>query len=399
MKNALVDDARAAMLAAARPLESELVPLSEALGRTLAETVAATRDQPPFDASAMDGYAVRSVDAVQGAILPVVGESAAGGAHETGLQPGEAVRIFTGAPVPDGADTVIIQENVTRQDGVILIDETAEEGRHIRPACGDFREGDVLLEPGVRLDPWRISLAAAAGQARVEVARRPRVALLSTGEEIVTVGESPGPFQIFNSGGPALAALVTQWGGEPVLMHPAGDNADVIAAAVRDAGCDVVVTIGGASVGDHDLVKPALETLGLDLVFDKLKMRPGKPTSFGTLSDGRYVLGLPGNPASALVCAELFLKGLIAHLSGRDANLGLVTARLTMPLPANGFREHWMRATLTNDTGTLMVTPLGDQDSSLVSVFAKSEALLRRECDAPEAKAGEAVQVQLLERL
>lgn len=399
MKNVLVDEARARMLERVAPLPAEKVALDAAAGRTLAETVVAFRPQPPFSASAMDGWAVRAADALEGARLRIAGESAAGHGYEAALKPGEAVRIFTGAPVPDGADAVVIQENTTREGEVVVINEAAEAGRNIRPQGGDFMKGDTLLKAGERLDPWRLSLAAAAGAARVTCARRPRVAILSTGEEIVLPGQTPGPHQIFNSGGPALAALVEAWGGEAILLDLAGDNVDVIAGAVKGAPCDVLVTVGGASVGDHDLVKPALSQLGLSLAFETLKMRPGKPTSFGTLADGRYVLGLPGNPASALVCAELFLKSLIAALSGGDPALGLETARLTEPLPANGPREHWMRARLAVEGGAIKVTPFRDQDSSLVTVFAQADALLRRVPDAPEADAGAVVEILRLERL
>lgn len=399
MRDVLVDDARGLMLAAAAPMEVETVALAQALGRTLARPVMASRDQPPFNASAMDGWAVRAADAGLGARLTPAGESAAGHGYLPALKAGEAVRIFTGAPVPASADAVVMQEN-TRRDGEIVVIETAAiMGSNVRPAGGDFRGGDVLLEVGARLDPWRISLAAAAGCATLVVARRPRVAILSTGEEIVSPGVTPGPHQIFNSGGPALAALVTRWGGEPILLSPAGDKEEVIADAVGGQTCDVIVTIGGASVGDHDLVKPALGRLGLTLVFETLKMRPGKPTWFGTLKDGRRVLGLPGNPASALACAELFLRPLLAAMQGADATLPIITARLTESLPANGPREHWMRATLSNVDGVCTVTPFSDQDSSLVTVFAQADALLRRPAAALEVEAGETVNVLPLDRL
>jgi len=399
LRDVSVEDARARMLALARATSVEAVSLDEALGRTLAETITAIRDQPPFQASAMDGWAVKAADAIEGAALIQIGESAAGKTFEGTLQPGTTVRIFTGAPVPKGADAVVIQENTRREGEAVVIEQAATTGGNIRGAGGDFKQGAVLLEPGVRLDPWRLSLAAAAGRASLAVAVRPRVAILSTGDEIVPPGGDPGPFQIFNSGGPALAAMVRRWGGEAVVLHPASDNADQIASAVAAQDCDVVVTIGGASVGDHDLVKPALAKLGLTLAFESLKMRPGKPTSFGTLTDGRRVLGLPGNPASAMACAELFLRPLLAAMQGRDPALPMVTARLTSALSANGPREHWMRASLANDGGVLTVTPFGDQDSSLVTVFAKADALLRRPAGADEAAAGDSVEVLALDRL
>lgn len=399
MKAIPVDSARALMLDLARPLRGETVDLEDAAGRTLAEPITAIRDQPPFTASAMDGWAVRTSDASVGARLKIAGESAAGRGYAGGLHSGEAVRIFTGAPAPRGADAVVIQENATREGDVLIVNEAPALGANLRPQGGDFRKGDVLIEAGVRLDAWRISLAAAAGRANLFVARKPKVAILSTGDEIVPPGTQPGLHQIFNSGAPALAVLVAGWGGEPILLNPAGDSVKAIAAAVRGRDCDVVVTIGGASVGDHDLVKPALATLGLSLAFESLQMRPGKPTSFGTLADGRYVLGLPGNPASALVCAQLFLGPLIAALQGGDASLPMSTATLTAPLAANGPREHWMRAKLANNGGVLTAMPFSDQDSSLVTVFAHADGLIRRPSDAPAGKPGDVVEVLRLNRL
>jgi molybdopterin molybdotransferase len=396
VKGLLVEDARARILELAAPMPAETAALSRALGRVLAEPVAATRDQPPFDASAMDGWAVRSADG--GEARRIVGESAAGHGYEAGLNAGEAVRIFTGAPVPRGADAVLIQENASREGETLRTEAPPAAGANIRRAGGDFRAGAALLEAGVRLDPWRLSLAAAAGRAELRVARRPRVAILSTGEEIVAPGAAPGPWQIFNSGGPALSALVAAWGAEIVPLPPVGDSEDAIAEAVADAACDVVATIGGASVGDHDLVKPALARLGLSLAVDSLKMRPGKPMWFGVLADGRRVLGLPGNPASAMVCAELFLRPLLAAMQGADASVPIVRARLVEPLPANGPREHWMRARTTVEDGVLVAAPLRDQDSSLVTIFAAADALLRRPIEAAPAKAGDLVDILPLPR-
>jgi len=393
LRDVAVDAARERMLALAVRTRPETVALADALGRTLAETITASRDQPPFAASAMDGWAVRG--ARGGERLRILGESAAGKGFDGGVQAGEAVRIFTGAPVPRGADAVVIQENTAREDGVVVINEAAASGANIRVAGGDFRQGDVLLQPGVRIDAWRLSLAAAAGRASLSVAAAPRVAILSTGEEIVPPGGEPGPYQIFNSGGPALAALARRWGAASVVLAPAGDNEAAIREAVASADCDVVVTIGGASVGDHDVVKPALSKLGLELSFETLKMRPGKPTWFGILADGRRVLGLPGNPASALACAELFLHPLVAAMQGGDPRLPMRTAIVTHGLPANGPREHWMRARLNDGE----VTPFGDQDSSLVTVFASADALLRRAVGAPAVAVGESVEVLVLDRL
>ncbi len=397
MKLLSVEEARSRMLAAAASLEAEAVPLARALGRVLATDIVAARDQPPFAASAMDGWAVRAADG-PGA-LRIIGESAAGRGFAGALGPGEAVRIFTGAAVPAGADAVVIQEDA-RRDGDRVVIPAVGEPRHVRPAGQDFRAGDRLLAAGARLDPWRLSLAAAAGLAMLRVSRRPRVAILSTGEEVVEPGGSPGPFQIFNSGSAALCALVDAWGGEALALRPVGDDVAATAGAVENVACDLIVTVGGASVGDHDLVKPAMARLGLALRVEGVALRPGKPTWFGILGDGRKLLGLPGNPASALVCAELFLRSLIATLQGSDPAVRLVTARTATALSANGAREHWMRARLTHaPDGLLVAEAFDDQDSSLVSVFANADALLRRTPGAPAAAAGEAVDVLPLGRL
>ncbi len=395
MKDLSVEDARARMLAQAGAVETEIVGLDVARGRTLAEPVKATRDQPPFDASAMDGWAVRG----PGTDLAIVGESAAGKGYPHPLSPGQAVRIFTGAPVPAGAERVVIQEEATRAGDRVQVPTDDRPNRFIRPRGGDFRAGDVLLRAGARLDAWRIGLAAAAGRAELAVARRPEVAVLSTGEELVAAGAVASPEQIFNSGGPSLGALIEDWGGAAVQLPSAGDDANAIAGAVEAAGGQLIVTIGGASVGDHDLVKPALERLGLELMVETVRVRPGKPTWFGRLADGRLVLGLPGNPASALVCAELFLRPLLMTLQGADPSLNLATAELTRALPANGPREHWMRARLASEQGRRIAEPMSDQDSSLVSVFAESSGLIRRPANAPEAQAGAVVDVLPLDRL
>jgi molybdopterin molybdotransferase len=392
-----VDDARAAMLANAGALGAETVRLAQADGRALARDVVATRDQPPFAASAMDGWALRAADCP--GPLAIVGESAAGHGFDGHVGPGEAVRIFTGAAVPRGADAVIIQENA-RRDGGRVIAEGPADPRHIRPAGGDFAAGDVLLRAGARLDPWRLSLAAAAGAAELAVARRPKVAILSTGEEVVDPDAKPGPFQIFNSGSTALAALVRLWGGEPVVLTSAKDRPGDVARALVSTACDLIVTLGGASVGDHDLVRSDLASLGLRLDVESVAVRPGKPTFFGMLPDGRRVLGLPGNPASAMVCAELFLRLLLMAFQGADPALRLECARAATPLAANAGREHWMRARLSRGgDGAVLVTPFTDQDSSLVTVFADADALVRRPHQAPAVMAGEAVEMLRLERI
>ncbi|HEV7386627.1 MAG TPA: gephyrin-like molybdotransferase Glp [Phenylobacterium sp.] len=395
MKLLPVDEARARMLGEIAPLPAETVPLSRSIGRILAEDVAAVRDQPPFRASAMDGWAVRSVDA-PGA-LAIVGESAAGHGYEGELGPGQAVRIFTGAAVPAGADAVVIQEDAQREGERVRVPE-AKAGANVRPAAGDFAAGEVLLRAGQRIDPWRLSLAASAGRAEVEVHARPRVAVLSTGEEIVEAPAMPGPFQIYDSGSPALATMIEAWGGTAVRAKPVRDELDAVIAALRDADADLVVTVGGASVGDHDLVRAAAQALGLSLRVESVNVRPGKPTFFGVLGDGRRLLGLPGNPASAFVCAELFLHPIVSAYQGAPTGAATITARLAQDLPANGSREHWMRAKLTHADGGVTVRPYRDQDSSLVSVFAVSNALLRRLPGAEAAVAGAVVEVLPLSR-
>lgn len=400
LKNLTVEEARGRILDGAARLGVEIVPLTESLGRVLAQPVVADRHQPPFDASAMDGWAIRRADYAPGKAFAIAGESAAGKAYPRQVQAGEAVRIFTGAPIPPGADLVIIQEEAVREGETVRFEAGGDPKANRRAAGGDFQAGDVLLEAGVVIDPWRLCLVASAGLAQVPVARRPRVAILATGDELVPPGGSPRPDQIFESGSFALAALIGAWGGEVFRLTAAADDAAAIAAAVRPVEADLIVTIGGASVGDHDLVKPALRTLGLELAVETVAVRPGKPTWFGRLGEGRRVLGLPGNPASAMVCAELFLRPLLAALTGDgDGELRLVPARLAAPLPATGLREHWMRATLSVDPdGRTVASVFPDQDSSLVGVFSRADALLRRRADTPACSANDVVDVLPLRR-
>ncbi|HEY8002705.1 MAG TPA: gephyrin-like molybdotransferase Glp [Phenylobacterium sp.] len=395
MKLLAVDEARARMLAEIAALPVERAALAQSIGRVLAEDVAAVRDQPPFAASAMDGWAVRAAD-TPGA-LKIVGESAAGHGYEAQVGTGEAVRIFTGAAVPQGCDAIVIQEDAQREGEVVRAPEVAA-GHFVRPAGGDFKSGAVLLERGARIDPWRLSLAASAGRAELAVHARPRVALLSTGEEIVEAPATPGPFQIYDSGVPALAAMIEGWGGRVARAKPVRDELDAVVAALRGADADLVVTVGGASVGDHDLVRAAGEALGLSLRVESVNVRPGKPTFFGVLGDGRRLLGLPGNPASAFVCAEMFLRPIVNAYQGAPAEPRTLLARLEHDLPANGSREHWMRAKLSYADGEVMARAYRDQDSSLVSVFAASDALLRRLPGAGPATAGAVVEVFPLSR-
>jgi molybdopterin molybdotransferase len=390
-----VEDARARMLATVEALPAETVALAETIGRVLAEPVAAVRDQPPFAASAMDGWAVRGGD-TPGA-LRIVGESAAGHGFEGVVGAGEAVRIFTGAALPDGCDAMVIQEDAVREGDRVTVPAVAP-GHFIRPAGGDFRTGQALLEPGVVIDPWRLSLAASAGRAELKVGGRPRVAVISTGEEIVEAPATPGRFQIYDSGAPALAVMISAWGGLAARAKPVRDDLDAVIAALRGADADLIVTLGGASVGDHDLVRAAGQALGLELAVESVNVRPGKPTFFGTLGDGRRMLGLPGNPASAFVCAEMFLWPLLRAYQGAPTERPTITARLEQPLPANGAREHWMRAKLTHADGGVTVRPFRDQDSSLVSVFAAADALLRRAAGAAAEPAGAVVEALPLAR-
>jgi molybdopterin molybdotransferase len=390
-----VDDARARMLAEISALPAERVALRASIGRLLAEDVTAARDQPPFDASAMDGWALRSADAP--GTLAIVGESAAGHGYEGKVGPGQAVRIFTGAAIPAGADTIVIQEDAQREGDRVTV-PASPAGDSVRPRGGDFRAGASLLSAGTRIDPWRLSLAASAGRAEIAVHARPRVAIVSTGEEIVEAPVAPGPYQIYDSGAPALAAMVEGWGGQAAKLKPVRDELEAVIEALRGAEADLIVTVGGASVGDHDLVRAAGEALGLSLKVASVKVRPGKPTFFGVLADGRRMLGLPGNPASAFVCAELFLRPIVMKMQGGDENLPMTSAKLAEPMKANGPREHWMRARLSVEAGELLVRPYRDQDSSLVTVFAAADALLRRPADAPALSAGDVVEVLPLAR-
>jgi molybdopterin molybdotransferase len=385
------------MLGAVKRLGQEEVDLSGSNGRVLAEDVLASRPQPPFAASSMDGWAIRSADGA--GARRIVGESAAGRGFDGEVRSGEAVRIFTGAPMPTGADAVVIQEDA-RRDGDMVSVAPASAGAFVRPAGQDFAAQARLLQAGVRLDPWRLALAAAAGRAHLKVSRQPSVRIISTGDELASPGALPGAEQIFDSAGPAIAALAVLWGAAPVARLRAEDRVEAITQAAAGAGGNLLITIGGASVGDHDLVKPALRALGLRMMVESVAIRPGKPTWYGALADGRLVLGLPGNPASAMVCAELFLRPLLLALQGADPTPRRSWARLAAPLKANGDREHWMRARLAqDDQGESLAHPFGDQDSSLITVFAEADALLRRPAGAPAAAAGERAEILRLDRL
>ncbi len=391
-----VADALALVLASAPEAPGvETVPLSLCAGRTLALDLAALRTQPPFAASAMDGYAARAADlAPAPATLDVIGVSAAGHSFAGTIGPGQAARIFTGAPVPEGADTVIIQEN-TQPDGArVKCLQSEPVGRNIRRAGLDFVEGDVLLPKGRRLGACELALAGAMNHGALPVARRPRVALLATGDELVAPGESPGADQIVASNTFAVRAYAEAAGAETIDLGIAGDNLAALEAAInraREARADVLVTLGGASVGDHDLVQTALTREGMQLSFWKIAMRPGKPLMHGRIGDMR-ILGLPGNPVSAIVCGVLFLAPLIRALCG-DPEAGAdhtQTAILGVELRENDSREDYLRASLAhNPDGLPIATPFGRQDSSMLRVLAQSECLVIRPPRAPAAKKGD----------
>jgi molybdopterin molybdotransferase len=388
-----VTEALSAVLAGAEPLPEEMVALDAAHHRVLARDVAALRTQPPQAMSAMDGYAVRSADAsTVAARLRVIGEVAAGRPFERTVGKGEAARIFTGGVIPEGADAVIIQEDTVVEGGGITITEAAIAGRHIRPAGVDFREGDVLLARGTRLTDRDLSLAAGMNHAELPVHRRPKIAILATGDELVMPGSSPGPGQIVYSNGYALRALARQEGAETVDLGIAADTVEATKLGIRrarDSGADILITTGGASVGDHDLVKRSLEAEGVTMAFWRIAMRPGKPMMHGRLGAMR-VIGLPGNPVSSYVCGFLFLVPLIRALSGRsDVHHAHETALLGRDVAGNDMREDYLRARLeVRRNGDLVATPVDNQDSSLLANLAAARALVVRPPFAPAALAG-----------
>jgi molybdopterin molybdotransferase len=396
-----VAEATDRILAAFAPLGPETVSLDQALGRVLSTPVTARLAHPPQAVSAMDGYAVRSADVQQLPVRLKVIESIAAGtlpAHAIGA--GEAARIFTGAAVPQGADAIVIQEN-TEKDGdhVRIVDGGAAlPGRHIRPAGNDFAAGQLGIPAGRRLTPSDIGLAAAMNWPWLSVTRKPRVAIISTGNELVQPGETLAPGQIIASNGFALAAFVAQSGGEPINLGIARDEESALADLIdRAAGADLLLTSGGASVGEHDLVQSVLKAKGMALDFWKIAMRPGKPLMFGTLGTAKgalKVIGLPGNPVSAIVTSTLFVGPAIARMLG-ESEVGprIVKARLGIDLPANDLRQDYLRAAVIEDQAGFVATPFGKQDSAMLSALSRSGGLVIRPPHAPALKAGAEVEM------
>lgn len=387
-----VDEALRLIREKTSTIDEEAVSLANGNGRILTDPVRARLTQPPFDGSAMDGYAVRYADAIKaGAQLNVTGESAAGKRFNNALSSSEAVRIFTGAPMPDGADTVVIQENTSRDGDRLIINIPPKPGQHIRKAGNDFAEGDVLLDAGQKLDGPALALAAAGNVTSLNVRRKPRVAMIANGDELIMPGESPGPDEIISSIPFGLAPMILDWGGEPEFLGVARDDPAELKSLINKAeGYDVIVPIGGASVGDRDFMKPVFRDLGFQSFFEKVAMRPGKPAWFGRLNDAR-IMGLPGNPASAFATAIVFLKPLLCRLLGAEPD-GPISAHLTQALSANGERESYLRGRLSDEIGKAQLTPFSRQDSALLSVFAKSNVLIRRPANSPAADKGDLIE-------
>lgn len=397
-----VEDALARLLSGADPIpDHEQIGLHDANGRVLATDLAARLTQPPFDASAMDGYALRAADAAEiGSVLTVIGESAAGHGFSGAVGVGQAVRIFTGAPVPSGADSILLQEDAEKlDDGRIRTTFAVTSGRHIRPRGQDFVEGDLTLNAGVTLDFSHLTLAAAMNHQTLPVYRRPRIAILATGDELVTPGAVPGPNQIIGSNTFGIAALARDCGAEVLDLGIVPDDASLLRSAVeraRSSGVDVLVTLGGASVGDHDLVQSTLVAAGMKLDFWRIAMRPGKPLMVGRLG-AMQVLGLPGNPISSLVCGLLFMEPLLCRLGHYTPPKRMATGTLANALPANDKRQDYVRArVLSTREDNPVVESFGKQDSSMMRIFAQSDCLIVRPPHAPAAEAGDTVPMMLL---
>ena len=400
-----VDEALRLLLADKMPSGHEQVALHEAGDRVLATSIFASFNQPPFDASAMDGYAIRFADAEQLPVtLKVIGESAAGKGFDGTVRSGEVVRIFTGAPMPAGADTIVIQEDTLQEGNLVTLLRDVDKNRHIRFSGLDFKDGECLLQTGHLLDPASLSLAAASGHAQLQVYKRPKTAILATGNELVPAGTVPAADQIVSSNSYGVAEIVRRNGGTADDLGIVPDDLALIEQSIRNVAAsdaDILITLGGASVGDHDLVHKALTNCGVELGFYKIAMRPGKPLMFGQLErEGKaplLVLGLPGNPVSSLVCSYVFLAPLVARLAGKAATTYIASARLAQDMAANGNRRDYARAALTrNSDGELLATPLPVQDSSMLTVITRADALLIREPFAEAAKAGDRCQILMI---
>ena len=391
-----VRDAHARVIAAFSPLPAETLSVADAAGRVLASAPQARLTQPPADLSAMDGYAVRAEDVPAApTTLKLVGQAPAGGSYDHALKPGEAVRIFTGGPLPMGADAIVIQEDTKADGDKITILEAPRSGRHIRKAGLDFSAGETPFKAGRILTTRDVALAAAMNLPWLSVHRKPRVAILSTGDELVMPGEPVGRNQIVSSSGIAVAALMRAWGAEPTLFDIARDDAKLIQDRIAaGAQHDILITLGGASVGDHDLVQDALKAQGFDMDFWRIAMRPGKPLMFAARERAR-VLGLPGNPVSTMVCALMFVKPALDRMLGQPGELVATRpAKLAVDVKQNDTREDYVRAFVTRGPdGGLTVEPHKIQDSSMLSVLAWSNALLVRPAHDPARKAGDVVQV------
>ncbi|MFC4347659.1 gephyrin-like molybdotransferase Glp [Kordiimonas lipolytica] len=386
-----VEEAFKRIVETAKPLTTEKLPLENASGRVLAAPLTARRTQPGADMSAMDGYAVNSASLTGNPItLKLVGESAAGSPFGGTCGAGEAVRIFTGGIVPEGANQVVVQEDCTANGDMVTTTIGPEIGRHIRLAGIDFARNQIVLDQGTYISPKSIGLAASAGYDHLMVHRAPKIAILATGDELVPPGKKDfAPHETVNSTAPQISALLTDAGANVRILEQAGDDLKALKAAVKKAaGADILITIGGASVGDKDMMQEALSAEGMALDFWKVAMRPGKPLIFGTMSQTK-VLGLPGNPVSAFVCALLFARPLVDQMMGRPAPMPTgVPLPLATDLAENGPRQHYMRARLVGEPGSRHLDPAIAQDSSLVSVLAQCDGLIIREPNAPAVKAG-----------
>jgi molybdopterin molybdotransferase len=393
-----VDEAVQRVVAAFSPVACETVPIARAAGRVLAQDVTARLDQPPFPVSAMDGYAVRTVDVASVPVeLNVIGSAPAGQPFASEVRAGEAVRIFTGGVVPNGADTIVIQENTDQAHPRVTVHAASPAGKHIRPAAQDFHHGDLLVKSGKRLTARDLALTAAGDVPDVSVRKRPRVLVAATGDELSRPGEPRKPGGIVASSAYGLCALIEQWGGEPRDIGILPDEMEAIAQiADRAANADLIVTLGGASVGDHDLIQRALGPRGFVLDFWKIAIRPGKPLIFGRLGT-TPLLGLPGNPVSAYVCALLFLKPALATLLGTDTASKPLIARLASPMAENDSRQDYLRARVFHCAGELWAEPFRVQDSSMQTALAEAEVLIVRPLHAPAAREGDMVSIIRIE--